>query len=110
MFRQSLMVLAPIEADDGEGGQSVTWPDDGPTIWGDVQAVTAREQAVAGAIQTLATHRVSTYYDTRITQTCRLSRVNPAGSDLQILGIRDVDGKQRMVEIDCAEVVGGDEA
>jgi SPP1 family predicted phage head-tail adaptor len=99
-------LLTPVETDDGEGGQSVTWDeDDGPQLWAEVASVSAREQAIAGAIQTVAPFRVTTYYDTRIDGTKRFARVSPTGPTLQILGVRDVDGRQRLHEIDCAEVI-----
>ena len=104
-MRDLLRLLVPTATDDGEGGQSVTWPTTGVEFWGDVVPITARESEIAGAVQSLATHRVSTYYDARITGTSRLARVAPSGVTLQILGVRDQDGRQRMLEIDCSEVI-----
>ena len=103
-FRHYLRVRIPTIADDGEGGQSVTWRN-GAGIWADVRPVSAREQAIAGAVQSIASHRVFTHYDARITVERRLARVSPVGAELQIVGVRDPDGKQRDLEIDCAEVV-----
>ena len=103
-FRHYMRVRIPTPTDDGQGGQSVAWTD-GSSIWGDIRPVSAREQAIAGAIQTIATHRVTTHYDARLTVERRLARVAPEGTELQILGIRDPDGKQRVLELDCAEVV-----
>ncbi len=104
-FRHLVQLLVPVETDDGEGGQSVTWPTTGPDLWAQVLPMTAREQEIAGAVQSLATHHVSTYYDTRIVGTCRLARVAPSGVTLQILGVRDMDGRQRILDLDCSEVV-----
>jgi SPP1 family predicted phage head-tail adaptor len=103
-LRHSVSLRIPVTTDDGEGGQSTTWSD-GPQIWADVQPISAREQSLAGAIQTLATHRVMTYFDDRITGERRLKRLAPTGPELQILGVRDPDGKQRWMELDCSEVV-----
>ena len=103
-FRHYLRVRIPTTTDDGEGGQSVTWRN-GAGIWADVRPVSAREQAIAGAVQSIASHRVFTHYDSRITVERRLARVAPEGTELQIVGVRDPDGKQRDLEIDCAEVV-----
>lgn len=103
-FRHSLRVRIPTATDDGEGGQAITWTN-GPQVWANVLPVSAREQSLAGAVQTIASHRVYTHFDTRITGERRFSRLAPTGPELQILGVRDPDGKQMRMEIDCAEVV-----
>lgn len=103
-FRHRIQVQTPVAVDDGEGGQTVTW-EDGVALWADVQSVTANEQAIAGAVQTLGTHRVMTYFLSSLTTEQRFARLAPSGPTLQILGIRDVDGRQRWMDVDCAEVV-----
>jgi SPP1 family predicted phage head-tail adaptor len=104
-MRDLVRLLVPVATDDGEGGQSVTWPTTGPEFWAQVLPMTAREQEIAGAVQSLATHKVTMHYDTRIVGTCRLARVAPSGITLQILGVRDLDGRQRMLDLDCSEVI-----
>jgi len=104
-LRDLIRLLVPVAVDDGEGGQSVTWPTTGPEFWAQVLPMTAREQEIAGAVQSLATHKVTMHYDTRIVGTCRLARVAPSGITLQILGMRDLDGRQRMLDLDCSEVI-----
>ena len=64
-----------------------------------------REQATAGALQTLATHSVTVWYDPAITANARLRRVGPEGPTLEIVGIRDEDGRRRTLLLDCAEVI-----
>ncbi len=103
-MRHYVRVRIPVPVDDGEGGQTVTWRD-GPGIWADIQPVSAREQAVAGAVQIIASHRVTTHYDSCLTVERRIARVSPTGPELQILGIRDLGGRQRVMEVDCTEVV-----
>ena len=103
-MRHYVRVRIPTVTDDGEGGQTVTWKN-GPGLWADIRPVSAREQAIAGAVQSIASHRLFMHYDTRITIDRRIARVSPAGSELQILGIRDPTGRQREIEVDCAEVV-----
>ncbi len=103
-LRQSLQLRIPVQTDDGEGGQSVVWTD-GPQFWAAVRPLSAREQALAGSVQTVASHLVRTYYDHRINGERRFKRLTPTGPELQILGVRDVDGRQVWMEIDCAEVV-----
>jgi SPP1 family predicted phage head-tail adaptor len=103
-YRHRVRLVIPATVDDGVGGQVVTTTL-GAFLWADVQAVSAREQAIAGAVQTIATHRVRLSYDTRVTAQRQFQRVEPTGTRLQILGVRDVDGRQREMEVDCAEVV-----
>lgn len=103
-MRHYVCVRIPSVADDGEGGQTVSWAD-GPSLWADIRPVSAREQAIAGAVQSIASHRLFMHYDTRVTVDRRIARVSPAGTELQILGIRDPDGRQRSIEVDCVEVV-----
>jgi SPP1 family predicted phage head-tail adaptor len=104
-YRHYLQLLAPTTADTGRGGQSVTWPTSGTAVWGHVRTASSREQAAAGALQTVASHVVEVHYDARITADKRLRRVAPSGPTLEILGIRDVDGRQRTLELACAEVI-----
>lgn len=103
-MRHYVRVLIPVPVDDGEGGQTVTWTD-GPGLWADIQPVSAREQAIAGAVQVIASHRVTTHYSECVRVERRIARVSPAGTELQVLGIRDVGGRQRVMEVDCTEVV-----
>jgi len=103
-YRHLLTLQSLPQTDDTEGGQTGDWADV-TQFWGDVQAISAREQSLAGAIQSLATYRVMTNYDARITGERRFKRIAPTGPSLQILGVRDVDGRQRWMEVDCSEVV-----
>ncbi len=104
MLRHSVQLRIPVTTNDGEGGQTVTWTD-GPQLWANVLPISAREQSLAGAVQSLATYRVELNYDTRITGERRFKRLAPTGPELQILGVRDPDGRQRWMDVDCAEVV-----
>jgi SPP1 family predicted phage head-tail adaptor len=103
-YRHSIQLRIPVTASDGEGGQTVTWTD-GPQIWATVLPISAREQSLAGAVQNLATYRVLTHYDTRITGERRFKRLMPTGPELQILGVQDPDGRLMTMTVDCAEVV-----
>ena len=103
-YRHIFRIRVPTTADDGEGGQSVTWSNGGD-IFGRLRPATAREQAIAGSIQTIATHVLETHYDSRLTGQRRLQRVSPTGTELVIVGVRDERGDQRELLVDCAEVV-----
>lgn len=102
--RYFMRLLIPVPIDDGEGGQRVTWTE-GHGFWADIKSVSAREQAIAGVLQVPTSHRVITDYDRRITEERRLARVSPEGRELQIVGVRDPEGLQREMEVDCTEVV-----
>lgn len=103
-MRHLLRLQSPTDVDDGEGGQTVTWTSLG-TVWGQVLPISSREAAQAGAVQLLATHRVLVHYHTRFTARQRLDRVDPTGTQLEVIGLRDPDGYQRYLELECAEVV-----
>ena len=105
MYRHYLQLLTPTTVDDGRGGQTTTWPTAGTAVWGYVRAASSREQAAAGALQTVASHVVEVHYDARITADKRLRRVAPAGPTLEIVGVQDQDGRQRTMVITCAEVI-----
>lgn len=105
-FRQQFKVLTQVVTDDGEGGQVVTWRP-GMTIWGEKIAYTSREQALAGAMQNVATHHVNTHYINGLTTQNRLRQTYPKGPDLLIVGMRDADQKSKMLELDCSEAIDG---
>lgn len=104
-MRDWLQILTPVLTPDGRGGQIAAWPQTGPWIAAYVRAASSREQAAAGALQTLATHIVEIHFDPRVTADKRLRRVAPTGPTLEIVGMRDEDGKQRRLALDCAEVI-----
>lgn len=95
----------PVTAADDAGGQDVTSYATVRMVWGRLQSVSAREQAQAGAVQTVATHRVTTHYTRDIVTTQRLAPKGWVGATLEILGVRDPDGAERELELDCAEVI-----
>lgn len=103
-MRHLVRVVIPAGTDDGAGGQtgSDTY---GPDLWADIRPVSAREQAIAGAVQSIATHRLYLHYDARVTVPRHLDRLKPAGTRLRIVGVRDPDGRQRFLEVDCAEAI-----
>lgn len=103
-LRHYVRLRIPPGTDDGRGGQTGAWTN-GHSFWADIRPVQAREQAIAGALQSIATHRVRTYYDTRITVLKRLERLAPEGTELQIVGVHDVEGRQVWMDVDCAEVI-----
>jgi SPP1 family predicted phage head-tail adaptor len=103
-YTKRYLVQAPTATDDNAGGQTVTW---GTvlTIWASVRSVSSREQAQAGGLQVIGTHRVATHYADAITPTTRLVPKGWTGPTLEVLGVRDFDGSQRELWLDCAEVI-----
>jgi head-tail adaptor len=98
-----LQILTPTVTPDGRGGQIVTYPESGPWVKAFVRAASHREQATAGALQTVASHVVEVYTDPRITADVRLKRI-PARPTLEIVGMRDSDDRTT-VTLECAEVI-----
>lgn len=103
-YRQQFRVLTQVTTDDGEGGQTVTWTP-GLTIWGEKIPLTAREQALAGAMQNIVSYHVYTHWFRGLTSENRLRQTYPQGPDLQILGVRDPDSKSKHLELDCTEAI-----
>lgn len=106
-FWMWVRLRVPSTVDDGEGGQVETFSD-GVLLAARVRDVTGREQAIAGGIQSMATHVVECFWHATITTRCRIRRVDPTGPDLQVLGIRNPDGRQRELALDCSEAVSNE--
>jgi SPP1 family predicted phage head-tail adaptor len=105
--RHWVRLRVPYTSDDGKGGQTETFADD-MLLAALVRDVTGREQSIAGTIQSMATHVVEIGYHPSVTGACRLRRIDPQGPDLQILGVRNPDGKQREMHLDCSEAVANE--
>ena len=103
-YRRRFLLQKPVTADDGSGGQTVTWQTL-LTLWGALEAISTREQAQAGAVQVVATRRVVTHYSSAITTAHRLVPKGWTGSTLEVLGVQDPDGQSRELWLDCAEVI-----
>jgi SPP1 family predicted phage head-tail adaptor len=98
-------VRRPVTADDGQGGQIVTgWTSSNP-IPAETLPIDARERAIAGGVQLDASYSLSVRYQSGIEPTYRLERLDPPGRELEILGVRDPDGRKRWLEVECKEVI-----
>lgn len=104
-FTKLWTLQRPVTTADDAGGQAVSSYAKVQMVWGRLQSISAREQAQAGALQTVATHRVTTHYSSAIATTQRLTPKGWTGATLEILGVRDPTGAERELELDCAEVV-----
>ena len=105
-YRQQFIVLTETTTDDGEGGHEVEWTP-GALIWGEKIPYTAREQALAGALQNVVTYQVYTHYLLGLTTENRLRQSYPVGPDLQIVSLRDPDQKMKHMELECTEAIDG---
>jgi SPP1 family predicted phage head-tail adaptor len=105
-FTRRFTVQEPVTADDNAGGQAVSTPRVVAVIWGRLRTLSVREQSQAGALQTLATHRVETHYSSVLASTQRLVPKGWTGPTLEILGVQDPDaGARRELWLDCAEAI-----
>lgn len=103
-YTKHFTVQRPLSADDGSGGQTVSWATV-TTIWARLRAVSHRELAQAGAVQVMGTYQAVTHYTAALATTQRLVPKGWTGPTLEILGVRDPDGSQRDLWLDCAEVI-----
>lgn len=106
-LRDRVKILTPVTADDGAGGQTVDW-DNASFVydWASIRDATSRDQLNAGAVQTLTTHVVKMHFATnRVSTEKRILRMRD-DLTLEILGDpRDVDGRQRYMELLCSKVI-----
>jgi len=105
-YRHRVTVQVPGAAvPDGDGGSTVSWTDANPATWA-VSLGAARadgEQAMAGTTIATATHLVRGRYRTDITTHVRLGY----GARLfNVLSVRNVDERDRLLELVCAELLG----
>lgn len=104
-YTKRYTVKRPVTTDDGAGGQQEGTPVTVATIWARVRAVSNRELAQAQAVQTLGTYQVSTHYSGDLATTQRLVPKGWTGPTLEIIGLRDPDGRQRELWLDCVEAI-----
>lgn len=102
-LRHRVTHLTRTGTPDGQGGRAVAWAD-GAEFYAWVRPVTARDALVVAGLQTNATHLVTARYRTGIAATDRL-RQEPDGPTLEVLGVRNEDGRNIALTIDCAEVI-----
>lgn len=101
-LRHRLTIRRAATTDDGRGGQTITgWPDV-TTVWGSVEAIGAREFLQAGAMQNAATSLVRMRYTANLTVKDRLYWADRS-LVFEIVALRDLDGRARMLELECIE-------
>jgi SPP1 family predicted phage head-tail adaptor len=104
-YRHLVTVQAPGPAvPDGDGGFTETWPNADPPTWF-VSIGTARvggEAAAAGTTIATASHLVRGRYRADVTTNTRLTI---DGRVFNVIDVRDLDERRRVLELVCAEVV-----
>ncbi len=100
-LRHRLTIRAATTADDGRGGQTVTWSDVA-TDWGSVESLGAREFLQSGAMQNAMTHLVKMRYRSSLTVKHRLYWATRSLL-FEIVSLRDPDGRGRELELECIE-------
>lgn len=105
-LRHRLRVERATRSRDPHGGSSLAW-----TLvderWGDVQMVSASEYRDSRLADATITHRVTMRYmpelDSGAANSYRMIWTNRDDRVLNVVGVRDVDGKKRGLEVDCVE-------
>jgi SPP1 family predicted phage head-tail adaptor len=102
-LRHQVVRQTKSASSDGSGGTSGTWVD-GTQYFAWVRPMTAREQQLANAQQVFATYVVTMRYGVPVAVTDRLKQL-PSGPVLEVMGVRNVDGRFQWLELDCAAVI-----
>lgn len=84
---------------DGAGGETVNWTSLAD-LWARIEPVSADEQAVAGHMAGILTHRITLRWRDDISG---LMRITYHGRTFRILAVRDPDETQRYIVADTAE-------
>ncbi len=93
-------LYSPTTTDDGEGGQSVTWTDEGET-WLALDPISQTETLRAGALMGQASHRARLRYRSDVVSTWRIV---VGAKTFDVTGVREI-GRQGGTELDLVEVV-----
>ncbi len=98
-MRHRVTFQEEMKTPDGHKGFTVTWIYF-KEVWGSVTPLSSRERFFSQQIKAEVTHRVEVRYLEGITEAMRISH---RGRVLLIAGIIDVEERQEVLEITCAE-------
>lgn len=96
------MIEARSAGQDSVGGQSLSWSRVIET-WASIEPLSGRQLFAAQAVQNETTHRVVLRYIAGIAPPMR---VNFGGRLFDILAVRNVEERNRSLELDCREGFG----
>jgi SPP1 family predicted phage head-tail adaptor len=97
-----LTIRRSVTADDGRGGQTLTWADVA-TVWASVEGLSTREFLQAGALQNAGTHIVRLRHRDDVTIKHRLYWPL-RDKTFEILSFRETDRLMAGLELECIEV------
>lgn len=102
-LRHRVTLQTPATAADGDGGYTDTWTALA-TVWASVVPATAHdlERAVAGTVQSSATHLVTIRYLAGVTTK---TRVLFGTRTLQVTGVQNPDERNISLVLVCQEIV-----
>jgi SPP1 family predicted phage head-tail adaptor len=99
-----VIIRAQTTADDGRGGQTVTWSDVSPRWWVSINALSAREFLQAGAMQNAGTQFIRGLYRGDVTIKHRLYWAL-RGVTFEIVSLNEAsDQGVPVLDLECVEV------
>jgi SPP1 family predicted phage head-tail adaptor len=98
-LRHRLEIQKPIEARDAMGGVTITW-DNVVERWGSIEPVNAREINEGSKVEERITHRIRMRHHANIAPSWRI--VN-RGKIYNVIGIRDIDERRKVIEIQAVQ-------
>jgi SPP1 family predicted phage head-tail adaptor len=102
-LRHLLTLESETRTDDGCGGFSSAW-NAVASLWGEIRAVVAEEETAADRTLASVTHRIAIRHRAGVLPAQRFSH---AGRIFRIEGVRDPDGRKRLLICDCREEIAG---
>jgi SPP1 family predicted phage head-tail adaptor len=104
MTRRLLILNPAASRADRRGSTKPTYKRDGPAIWAKIEPARAEELEAGERLEAVVSHKITVYHTTRITHRTRLQADNPVRS-FEILGITNLEERDRFFELACREVV-----
>jgi SPP1 family predicted phage head-tail adaptor len=98
----SIVIERPVVTVDG-AGQSVTTWECVARVFSSVEAVSAAEQYQGEQPRQHGQYVVKIWYRQDVDESKGTWRISFAGRRLDILGVRDPDGRKRFLELTCVE-------
>jgi SPP1 family predicted phage head-tail adaptor len=105
-MRRRLVIEAPIDTADGQGGFTTVWTEVA-TVWGEVKTKSRSERWFSDQVQQIGDHEIMIRWLPSLVETMRL-RLNEYDVErtFQIKGIEWVDDRRYFVSLTCLENVG----
>ena len=102
-LRHRVTIQSGTPTRDGFGTEVLVWGTVA-TVWATVRSVSGREQVQPEQIFANVTHQITLRYLAGLTAKMR---VLWRGRVLEIQGVREPDNRLRMMQLDCLEVIDG---